>query len=73
MLKKTFLTLPMTILDLRKEDSLPCSLLVRISKEDSEVTTPHIEEGDDWEEELHQSAILIESVLRGRASQVLVF
>lgn len=60
------------LLDLRKEDTQHITLLERIDKHPSEIETPHVEEGDDWEEEVHQASILIQSILRGRASQMLV-
>ncbi|KAF2883495.1 hypothetical protein ILUMI_22668 [Ignelater luminosus] len=59
--------------NLRKEDKQHITLLERIEKEPSELQTPQVDSGDDWEEELHQASILIQSILRGRASQMLIF
>ncbi|KAK5637774.1 hypothetical protein RI129_000045 [Pyrocoelia pectoralis] len=58
----------------KKEKPQKCSL--KVKKEEQEIpmaSTPQVQEGDDVEEQLHQSVMLIESVLRGRASQVLIF
>ncbi|KAB0791972.1 hypothetical protein PPYR_13933 [Photinus pyralis] len=59
---------------LRKKERQKCSLKVKVDEQEiPEAQTPQVAEGDDGEEQLHQSVILMERVLRGRASQVLIF
>lgn len=44
----------------------------RIEKEEEEVETPEAESIDEEDEETYQAGVLIGSVVRGRATQVMV-
>ncbi|KAK4873312.1 hypothetical protein RN001_015341 [Aquatica leii] len=58
---------------LRKKEKHHCTLLVKVERRRSESVTPQVDAGDDFEESMHQASILVESFLRGRASQVLIY
>lgn len=48
------------------------SLRVKVEKSMDKVTTPEVDSISDFDEDLHQACILIQSAIRGRASQKLV-
>ncbi|KAF5272323.1 hypothetical protein FQA39_LY07924 [Lamprigera yunnana] len=59
---------------LHKVEKKTCSsLMVRVSREPEKIPTPHVDETNETEESLYQATVLIQSVLRGRASQVLIY
>ncbi|KAI4469662.1 hypothetical protein MML48_1g18958 [Holotrichia oblita] len=58
---------------LRQVTKKECSLRVRVPPKEEPLPTPEVEVVDDDEEENNQGLILVQSVLRGRAAQILVF
>lgn len=58
--------------DLRKATKPKSSLRVRIEKGSEEAETPEAESIDAEDEETYQASVLIGSVVRGRAVQVMV-
>lgn len=61
-------------LDLRNPTKKRNALLERIRKEEAEMETPEAmgEEIDDYEEDINRAVLLLQSVLRGRATQMKV-
>lgn len=57
---------------MRKHDKQECGLKVRIEKPETPPNTPEMEGVDDDEEIGVQAITKIQSILRGRASQILV-
>ncbi|KAK9885821.1 hypothetical protein WA026_013693 [Henosepilachna vigintioctopunctata] len=59
--------------NLRKTSKRKCTLRVRIEKTVSEASTPETSELADTEEDKYQSLIAIQSMLKGRSSQMLIY
>lgn len=60
------------ILGLRQVTKKECSLRVRVPPKEEPLPTPEVDIVDDEDEENSQGLILVQSVLRGRAAQILV-
>ncbi|KAL3284775.1 hypothetical protein HHI36_018918 [Cryptolaemus montrouzieri] len=59
--------------NLHKATKKRCTLRVRIDKTVSEASTPETDELPDMEEDKYQAIIAIQSILKGRASQMLIY
>lgn len=59
--------------NLHKTTKRRCTLRVRIDKSISEASTPETDELPDMEEDKYQALITLQSVLKGRASQMLIY
>lgn len=57
---------------MRKDEKHECGLKTKIEKPETPPTTPEIEGPDDEEEEGNLAITKIQSILTGRASQILV-
>lgn len=60
------------LVELRRVSKRKCSLRVRIKKEEEEAETPEAAGIEEEEEEVYQAGVLLGSVLKGRATQVMV-
>ncbi|KAF5297367.1 hypothetical protein FQR65_LT01297 [Abscondita terminalis] len=58
---------------LRVKKKRQCTLMVEVGREILTADTPKVEEIDEHEEKMNEAIVMIESFLRGRASQVLIY